>query len=95
MSGYIIARVEVADSDKYQEYMKLTPEIVAEFGGRFLARGGETRTLEGPQENRRVVVIEFPSFDRARAFYSSPVFSRAGQLRQEASMASFIAVDGV
>ena len=95
MSAYIIARVAVTDMDKYREYMKLTAGIVAEFGGRFLVRGGETVTLEGLEEGRRVVVLEFPSLDRARAFYDSPAFSRASQLRREASTASFIAVAGV
>ena len=95
MSAYIIARVKVTDTDKYQEYMKLTPRIVAEFGGRFLVRGGDTVTLEGPKEDRRVVVLEFPSQERARAFFDSPAFSSASQLRREASTASFIAVTGI
>ena len=95
MSAYIIARVEVSDMDKYSDYMKLTPAIAAEFGGKFLARGGETITLEGPQEDRRIVILEFPSLNEARAFYDSPAFSHASQLRKEASTASFIAVAGV
>ncbi len=95
MSAYIIARVEVTDMDQYRKYMELTPAIVAEFGGRFLVRGGETVTLEGPDEGRRVVLVEFPSLDQARAFYDSPGFAHAREVRAGAATASFIAVAGV
>jgi len=55
MPAYIIAFVDVTDRDRYAEYMKVTPSIIAKFGGKFIARGGKTETLEGPRENRRVV----------------------------------------
>ena len=45
MSAYIIAFVEVTDRERYAEYMKVTPSIVARFGGRFIARGGKDRDL--------------------------------------------------
>ncbi len=48
MAGYIIARVTVTDPEKYQDYTAVTPGLIAKFGGRFLVRGGETVTLEGP-----------------------------------------------
>ena len=95
MSAYIIARVEITDMDQYRKYMERTPDLVAEFGGRFLVRGGETVTLEGPQEDRRVVLLEFPSLDQARAFFDSPGYARAKELRVGAATASFIAVAGV
>lgn len=95
MSAYIIARVEVTDMDQYRKYTELTPAAVDKFGGRFIVRGGETVTLEGPDESRRVVVLEFPSLDQARAFFASPDYARAKELRKGAAVASFIAVDGV
>ena len=95
MSAYIIARVEITDMDRYRKYMELTPGLVAEFGGRFIVRGGETVTLEGPPEDRRVIVLEFPSLAEARAFYASPGYAHARELRKGAATASFVAVDGV
>ena len=95
MPAYLIVRAEVTDWLQYQEYMKVTPGIVAKFGGRFIARGGEVVTLEGPPETRRVVVIEFPSFAQAEAFYHSDEYTQARQLRAAAGTAQFIVVEGI
>ncbi|MBP2680647.1 MAG: hypothetical protein H6Q78_510 [Candidatus Krumholzibacteriota bacterium] len=95
MSAYVIARIEITDWDRYREYVKATPAVIAKFGGRFIARGGETITLEGPAETRRVVLIEFPSLDRARAFYDSPEYREVMKLREGAADASLVAIAGV
>jgi uncharacterized protein (DUF1330 family) len=50
--------------------------------------------LEGPQENRRVVVIEFPTFERARDFYHSEQYKQAKKIQAGAATASFILVEG-
>lgn len=46
--GYIIAQVDVTNPQQYAEYTKLTPGLIEKAGGRFIARGGRTATLEGP-----------------------------------------------
>ncbi len=95
MPAYIIARVEVTDASRYQEYTKLTPAAIARYGGAFIVRGGKTVTLEGEPETRRLVVIEFPSLDRAQAFYDSPEYRAARQVRAGAAISQFLAVEGV
>jgi len=94
MPAYIIARVEVTDWARYREYMKLTPAVIAQYGGRFIARGGEPVTLEGPPETQRVVILEFPSLDQAQAFYQSPEYHAVKKLRAGAATAQFVLVDG-
>ena len=74
--------------------MKVTPSIIAQFGGNFIARGGKTETLEGPQENRRVVLIEFPTFERASGFYRSEQYAQTKKMRAGAATATFILADG-
>jgi len=95
MPAYIIVRAQVTDPAKYQEYAKLTPAAVAKHGGKYIARGGEVVTLEGPDEKRRLVVIEFPTLEKAKAFYHSPEYSAAKKVRAGAAVSEFIAVDGV
>ena len=56
MTAYLLIRVAVTDWDRYREYMALTPAALAKYQGRFIARGGESVTLEGPQETRRLVI---------------------------------------
>lgn len=95
MSAYLIVRLEVTDPARVKEYAAATPPIIAQYGGKFLARGGHTVTLEGPIESRRVVVIEFPTLAAAEAYYHSPEYSEARQLRAGAAVAEFIAIEGM
>jgi uncharacterized protein (DUF1330 family) len=94
MPAYVIARIQVTDWERYQQYTKATPAAIDRFGGRFIIRGGETITLEGPPETARLVVIEFSSLERAKAFYHSEEYSRARKLREGAATGQFLAVDG-
>lgn len=95
MSAYLIARVTVNDPEEYKKYTAVTPALVAAFGGKFIVRGGDKITLEGPEETQRVVIIEFESMERAQEFYNSPEYQEALKIRQSASTAQFIIVDGV
>jgi uncharacterized protein (DUF1330 family) len=94
MAAYVIARFDVKDWDRFREYGKNAPRTIARFGGRFIARGGESVTLEGPQETYRVVLIEFPSLDKAKAYYNSAAYTETRKLREGAAEARFLAVDG-
>ncbi len=95
MPAYIIAKVNVTNWERYKEYVKATPGVIAKFDGRFIARGGETVTLEGPDETRRVVLIEFPSLEKAKAFYASAEYQSVKALRSGAAEAELVAIQGV
>jgi uncharacterized protein (DUF1330 family) len=95
MPAYILIRVAVTDWDRYREYMSLTPTALAKYQGRFIARGGESVTLEGPEESRRLAICEFPTLDLAKAFYASPDYQAAKALRAGACEAEFVALDGL
>lgn len=94
MSAYVIGLVEVSDWGAYREYMRHTPRLIEQFGGRFIARGGEMVTLEGEQNGQRMVVIEFPSLEQAQAFYHSPEYAKARTLREGAGDLRLLAVEG-
>ena len=94
MAAYLIAHVDIRDRDAYREYMRHSPRVIQKFGGRFIARGGETVTLEGPEETLRIVLIEFPSMDQAKAFYDSAEYAEIKRLRDGAGEAKFVVVDG-
>ena len=94
MSAYIIARIKVTDADQYEEYKKLSPDAIAAFGGEFIVRGGETETLEGPEETHRVVVVRFDSMEQARQCYHSEKYQHAKSKREGAAEAQFVLVDG-
>ncbi len=94
MPAYIIADVEVTDPAKYEDYKKLTPGAIAKFGGRFVTRGGQTSVLEGDWRPHRVVIIEFPSFEQAKTFYTSVDYTAARRARAGAANIKMIVVDG-
>ena len=95
MSAYVIVRVQVTDWERYRKYMQRSPATVELFGGRFIARGGEIVTLEGPPETDRIVTLEFPSLQKAKEWYHSDQYQAAKQIRAGAASAHFVAVDGV
>ena len=95
MAAYIIARVNVTDPEKYKNYIALSPAAIAAAGGKFLARGGEVVDLEGPPETNRVVIVEFPDMESAKAFYASDLYVAAKKEREGAAEGQFIIVDGV
>jgi uncharacterized protein (DUF1330 family) len=93
--GYILIQVDVSDPLQYAEYAKVTPRLIEQFGGQFVARGGRTMTLEGPDARGRVVVVEFPTFERAQQFYSSAEYQAARQLRASAATMQMVLVEGL
>jgi uncharacterized protein (DUF1330 family) len=93
--AYLIVQADVTHADRYAEYARVAPDIVARYGGRYLARGGRTVTLEGPPARSRVVVLEFPSVEAAERFYASPEYTKARQLRDGAATAQFVVVEAL
>jgi uncharacterized protein (DUF1330 family) len=92
--AYVIVQVDVTNPTQYGEYMKLSPGIIEKFGGRFIARGGRSETLEGTPARGRVVIVEFPSFERAKEFYDSAEYQAAKKVRAGAATAQFVLVEG-
>jgi uncharacterized protein (DUF1330 family) len=95
MAGYIIVDVEITDPEAYERYKSAVPATLAAYGGKFLVRGGRAETLEGGWEPGRLVVLEFESAERAKAWWSSDDYAGLKQLRQIASMTRMIVVEGV
>ncbi len=94
MTAYLIAEVETTDEALMAEYRKHTPGLVAKFGGRFVVRGGKTKTLEGGWAPSRVIVLEFPDFATAERFYDSEEYKPVLAMRLKAGKSKAILVDG-
>lgn len=94
MPAYVINDMDVTDPDLLEEYKKLSPATVQQFGGRFLARGGALEVLEGEWQPKRLVILEFPSTAQAKAWANSGEYAPAKQIRQRASRSNIIVVDG-
>lgn len=95
MAAYILVDCKVTDPVRYETYKKLAQEAIARHGGKYLARGGENVLLEGSRQPNRVVVLEFPTFDRAKAFYDSVEYVAARAARAGAAEMTMVAVAGL
>ena len=95
MTAYVIASINVTDPDKYKNYMAVSPAAVAAAGGKFIVRGGNLEILEGDWSRPRVVIIEYPTREAAKAFYDSASYVAARAERAGAAEFSMIVVDGV
>jgi uncharacterized protein (DUF1330 family) len=94
MTAYIISDIEVLDPENYQEYVKLAPETVKLYGGRFIARGGQNETLEGEWQAKRLVILEFDSIAKAKQWLDSPEYAPAKVLRHKYAKTNMVVVEG-
>ena len=95
MAAYIIVDVEVTDPATYENYRETVLPTLQPYGGRFLARGGRAENLEGDWMPKRVVVLEFDSVEKAKAWWSSEEYRAPKALRQSAGVTNMIVVEGV
>ena len=95
MSAYIILDIDVTDPDGYKEYVKLAPASVAKYGGRYLARGGPNETLEGDWHAKRLVILEFESTIKAKAWLNSAEYAPARKMRHQYAQSNTILVEGI
>ena len=91
--GYWIAQVDITDPEAYKLYVKANALPFAKFGARFLVRGGASEIPEGKSRSRNVI-LEFPSYEAAKACYASPEYAEALRLRLNAAEADIIIIAG-
>ncbi len=94
MSAYVIVDISIIDPITYADYKNLAPAAVAMYGGKYLARGGKTEILEGDWQPGRLVILEFPDIERAKAWLNSPEYAPARALRHQAARSSMVVVEG-
>ncbi len=94
MTAYVICDIDVHDQQLYQEYAALVPATLGPHGGRVIVRGGSPEALEGGWDPRRIVVLEFPSAEHARAWHHSPEYAPAMAMRHRAATGRLVLVEG-
>lgn len=95
MTAYVIAQIEITDPERYAQYVQQVPATIARYGGRYLARGGKAEALEGELPARRIAIVEFDSYERAKEWHESEDYRGPKLLRQGASISSLVLVEGI
>ena len=94
MRAYVVVEIDVHDPKGFETYKGLSPAGVAAYGGTYLVRGAKTTTLEGTWDPKRFVILEFPTADKARAWWNSPEYAPAKALRQKCATTQMLLVEG-
>ena len=92
--GYLIVEARVSDPAAYEIYKNLAEAAIAQYGGRYLVRGGAVETLEGDWTPKRTVILEFPDMDSLKAFWNAPEYQPLRAIRQKASTGRLVAIHG-
>jgi uncharacterized protein (DUF1330 family) len=95
MPAYVIFDIHVDDPDAYAPYREPAGASVEQYGGRYIARGGAAEVLEGDWDIDRLVILEFPSMDEARAWYRSPEYQEVLPIRHGASHGRGVLLEGL
>ena len=96
MKGYVISEVEVRDAGLAERYRAVAERSIRQYGGRYLVRGTTPQAADGewaPQT--RLVIVEFPSVERAREWYASPEYAEALPIAAQALNRRLLFADGV
>lgn len=94
MPAYFICTMTIHDPETYRKYTALTPATVARYGGKFLTRGDEVVTVEGPSFDERLVILEFRDRATAMAWYQDADYQSACLFRRAASSGRMILQEG-
>jgi uncharacterized protein (DUF1330 family) len=92
--AYVIARAKVTNATLWAQYAAGASEAMRKYGGTPLARGGQMTIAEG-EGRARNVIIEFDSFEAAKAYAFSPEYAAARKLREGAGEIDIVIVEGV
>ena len=95
MSGFVIANIDVKDSEAYKEYVGKVVPTVKKFGGEYLVRAGEYKVMEGEWKNPRTVIIKFPNYEKALEWYDSEEYKPVKPIRLNNSIGNMIIIKGV
>lgn len=95
MAAYVIVNVDVKDPVRYERYKKLAEVSIPMYGGRYLARGAPVEVLEGDWTPKRLVILEFPDVQRARAWWASTEYAEGKALRQATAHTDMVLTTGL
>src|SRR5438445_5735398 len=94
MPAYIIVEIEVTDPVGYEEYKNLAGPTVEKNGGKSIVRGGKTEVLEGDWNPKRIVVLEFPTMERAKEWLNCEEYREPRKMRHRTAKTKMILVEG-
>tara|TARA_X000001036_G_C20052481_1_gene551494 strand:+ start:187 stop:477 length:291 start_codon:yes stop_codon:yes gene_type:complete len=94
-AGYVIAQLKITNPENYKEYIEKVTDVIKKFGGEYLARGGQHQVVEGEDNFPRIIIIKFPSYEKALEWYNSDDYKPVKAIRLNNSEGTNIIVQGL
>jgi uncharacterized protein (DUF1330 family) len=95
MPAYFVVELDVKNAEAMGPYREAVPATLAQYGGKFLARGGKAELVEGSPEAKRIVILEFADAAAIKRWYNSPEYRKILPGRLANSTGRAIIVEGV
>jgi len=94
MKIYVISEIFVNDEDQYKKYMKLVPDTIKKYGGKYLVRGGDilNNNLDWTPKGR-IIVLEFPSIEKLDLWQNSDEYKPVKEIRLNSSTSQSITIE--
>lgn len=95
MPAYAISRVSVTDPEAFQKYVERMPPLLQRYEAKLIVNNGKPTPVEGESKPSTIVVLQFPDFEKAKAFYDDPDYKAAKALRKGAAILHTVVTDGL
>ncbi len=95
MAAYFIVDVDVKNPQAYEAYKQAAAASIAQYGGRYLVRGGKHEVVVGKWHPTRIVVLEFPCVEAAKRWYTSPEYTKVKPIRLQHAEGDLVLVEGI
>lgn len=94
-AAYVVSHVDASDTPEFREYKDRVTSVVRQYGGEYLVRGGRYERLEGREPATRHVIMRFPSYEQALAWYHSKEYKALKDLRLGSAPADIVVIEGM
>jgi uncharacterized protein (DUF1330 family) len=94
MPAYFVVELDTTNAAGMEPYRAAVPSTIAQYGGRYLARGGATELIEGGPEPKRIVILEFADAAAVKRWYNSPEYQKILPIRLANSSSRAFIVEG-
>ena len=95
MAAYFIVDVDVKNPQAFEGYKQAAAASIAQYGGRYLVRGGKHEVVEGTWRPIRLVVLEFPTVEAAKRWYASDEYNKVKPIRLQHAVSDMVRVEGL
>lgn len=94
MKGYLVLDLSIINLEGFMEYAQKIPEFIEKHGGKYIVQGVVPKRMEGDWSPERLVILEFPSQDKARDFLADPEAQPLFALRHKTTNSKLILAEG-